>query len=262
MAFVMPFKIATYNVNSIRSRLHIVIPWLRENKPDVLCMQETKVENRKFPESEFHRIGYHVIFSGSKGRNGVAIASLEEPENVKFGLDSEPRDEDRLVKAEIAGITIVNTYVPQGYKIDSPRYKYKLEWFERLKGFFERNVDLDRYVAWCGDMNVAPEDIDVHSPGRLRNHVCFHEAAKKAFRKVVELGFVDVFRKHHPNERMYTFFDYRVKNAVERNLGWRVDYILASRPLAEKSIDCYVDMQPRLAEKPSDHTILVAEFDI
>ncbi len=255
------FKIATYNVNSIRSRLHIIIPWLKENKPDVLCMQETKVENRRFPEADFHRIGYHVVFSGSKGRNGVAIASLEEPENVSFGFDDEPRDEDRLIKAEIAGITVVNTYVPQGYRIDSPRYQYKLQWLERLYNYFKK-MDLSGSIVWCGDMNVAPEPIDVHNPARLKNHVCFHEAARKAYKKILELGFVDLLRKHHSNERIYTFFDYRVKNAIKKGLGWRVDAILATPPLAEKCVDCYVDMKPRLAEKPSDHTILVAEFDI
>jgi exodeoxyribonuclease-3 len=258
----MTFKIATFNVNSIRSRLHIVIPWLKANKPDVFCMQETKVENRKFPEADFHRAGYHVVFSGGKGRNGVAIASLEEPEKVSFGLDSEPRDEDRLIKAEISGIAVINTYIPQGFKIDSPKYAYKLEWLARLKRYFERNVDMNGYVAWCGDMNVAPEPIDVHNPVRLKNHVCFHEEARKAFKRIVELGFVDILRKHHPEERIYTFFDYRVKDAIRKGLGWRVDSILTSEPLAERSVDCYADMQPRLSEKPSDHTVLIAEFDI
>jgi exodeoxyribonuclease-3 len=257
------FRLATFNVNSIRSRLHIVIPWLKENNPDVLCMQETKVEDRKFPESDFHRIGYHVVFRGGKGRNGVAVASKMEPENVSFGLDTDPRDEDRLIRVEIDGIVVVNTYVPQGYRVDDPRYQYKLEWLRRLKGYFERNVDLNGDVVWCGDMNVAPEDIDVHSPKKLRNHVCFHEEVRKLYRSVRDsLGFVDLFRKHHPDEIAYSFFDYRVKSAVERGLGWRVDHILATKSLSEKSLDCYIDMKPRLMKKPSDHTVVVAEFDL
>jgi len=255
-------KVATYNVNSIRSRLHIVIPWIKKNEPDIFCMQETKVENRKFPESEFHRLGYNIVFWGRKGRNGVAIASLEEPEEVVYGLEDEPRDEDRIIKARISGIIVINTYVPQGFKIDSPKYGYKLNWLKRLKSYFERNLNLDEDVLWCGDMNVAPEPIDVHSPAKLKNHVCFHQAARDAYKEILKLGFVDLLRKHNPDKKVYTFFDYRVKNAVERELGWRVDAILASHPLAEKCTDCYVDMKPRLSEKPSDHTILVAEFKI
>jgi exodeoxyribonuclease-3 len=255
-------KIATFNVNSIRSRLNIVIPWLKENRPDILCMQETKVENRKFPEADFHRIGYHVVFSGSKGRNGVAIASLEEPEDVSFGLDSDPRDEDRLIRARIAGIDVINTYVPQGFKIDSEKYQYKLQWLERLYHYLRKTVDFESYTVWCGDMNVAPEPIDVHSPDKLKNHVCFHEDARKAYRKLLDLGFVDVLRKMHPDERIYTFYDYRVRGAIERGLGWRVDAILATPPLAERCVKCYVDFKPRLAEKPSDHLPLVAEFDV
>lgn len=254
-------KIATFNVNSIRSRLHIVIPWLKANKPDILCMQETKVDDRNFPEADFHRIGYHIVFSGMKGRNGVAIASLKEPERVEFGLDREPQDRDRLIRAEFSDLTVVNTYVPQGFKLDSPKYAYKLEWLARLREYFERKVDLNGYVAWCGDMNVAPHDIDVHNPKRLRNHVCFHEDAKRAFEEVKALGFIDIFRKYHPEPEQYTFFDYRVKDAVQRKLGWRVDHILASKPLADRSKDCYIDMKPRLENKPSDHTIVVAEFD-
>ncbi len=253
-------KVATYNVNSIRSRLHIVIPWIEENSPDILCLQETKVENRKFPESEFHRIGYHVIFYGGKGRNGVAIVSKHEPENVSFGFDSEPKDPDRLIKAEILGIKVVNTYVPQGYRIDSPKFKYKIEWLRRLKDYFKK-FDFDDYILWCGDMNVAPTPLDVYDPIKMRNHVCFHEIVRREFAKIVELGFVDLLRKHHPNERVYTYYDYRIKNSVEKNIGWRIDAILASKPLADKSRDCYVDLKPRLAKRPSDHTIIVAEFD-
>ncbi len=257
----MRLKVATYNVNSIRSRLHIVIPWLEKERPDLLCMQETKVSDDKFPKEKFEEIGYKVVFRGFGRYNGVAIASKEELEDVSFGLFG--RDEDRLIRGVYKGIKVVNTYVPQGYKIDDPRYQYKLKWLEDLRRLFEKEYSPEEPILWCGDMNVAPEEIDVHSPKKLKNHVCFHIKAREQFKKVVEWGFVDVFRKHHPGEpKQYTFYDYRVPKAVERGLGWRVDHIMATRPLAEKSVNSYIDIKPRLAEKPSDHTILVAEFEL
>ncbi len=256
------FTVATFNVNSIRSRLPIVIPWLEKHRPDILCMQETKVADASFPAGEFEKIGYHVVFRGDKGRNGVAIASLEEPQGVAFGLDDGgPPDEDRLIWGIFSGIPVVNTYVPQGQKPDSPMFPYKLKWFARLKDFFARHFSPDKPLLWCGDLNVAPEEIDVHNPKRLLGHVCFRPEVWEAFQEVKEWGFVDIFRKHHPGEGgQYTFFDYRVPKAVERGLGWRVDHILATRPLAEKSVDCWIDMEPRKATKPSDHTPLVARF--
>ncbi len=257
----MRLKVATYNVNSIRSRLHIIIPWLEENEPDLLCMQETKVDDTRFPAKAFEDIGYKVVFHGTGRYNGVAIASKEELEDVRFGLFG--RDPDRLVRGVYKGIHVINTYVPQGYKIDSPRYQYKLQWLRDLRRLFEEEYDPNWMILWCGDMNVAPEEIDVHNPKRLKNHVDFHIEARKAFKEVVEWGFVDVFRKHHPDEpHQYTFYDYRVPKAIERKLGWRVDHIMATKPLADKSVDSYIDMKPRLAEKPSDHTVLVAEFEI
>ncbi|MBW2038033.1 MAG: exodeoxyribonuclease III [Deltaproteobacteria bacterium] len=258
------FKIATYNVNSVRSRLHIIIPWLQRNRPTVFCMQETKVEDEKFPAKEFNDIGYYVAFRGQKRYNGVALASLEKPQEISFGLDDGgPADGDRLIQGIFSGITVVNTYVPQGYDRNSPQFKYKLQWFKRLRDFFARHCSHEEPLSWCGDLNVAPEEIDVHNPKRLLGHVCFTPEVWDSFALVKSWGFVDVFRRHHPGEPgQYTFFDYRVPKAVERGLGWRVDHILASPSLADRSIDCYIDMRPRLAEKPSDHTILVAEFEV
>lgn len=250
-------KVATFNVNSISSRLHIVIPWLKEHLPDILCMQETKVEDRKFPSADFHRIGYNVVFRGKGGQSGVAIASLNEPNNFEFGLERE--DEDRLIFAKFEDLKLINVYVPQGYRIDSEKFVYKLKWLEKLYNWLKK-FDLNDKILICGDMNVAPEPIDVHSPEKLRNHVCFHEDARKVYKKILDLGFVDLLRKKHPNERIYSFYDYRVKGAIERGLGWRVDAILASPVLAEKCVRCDVDTKPRLAKKPSDHLPLIAEF--
>ncbi len=253
-------KIATFNVNSIRARLHIVIPWLKENEPDVLCMQETKVDNRNFPESNFSRAGYQVYFSGFKGRNGVAIATRIEPDEVVIGMDGD--EADRVILTRLEKIGVVNVYVPQGQSIDSEKYRYKLEFLDRFRDYLKREVNFNDLWAVCGDMNVAPEDIDVHSPEKLRNHVCFHIDARNAYRKILELGFVDLLRKFHPDERVYSFYDYRVKNAIEKGLGWRVDAILVTPKFADKAVKCYADLKPRLMEKPSDHLPLVAEFEI
>ena len=258
------FSIATYNVNSIRSRLHLVIPWLQENRPTVFCMQETKADDEAFPHEKFEAIGYHVVFRGEKRHNGVAVASLEKPEGVAFGLDDGgPRDEDRVIRGVFSGISVVNTYVPQGNDRARPEFAYKLAWFKRLRDFFKRHYATDDQLTWCGDLNVAPEEIDVHNPKRLVGHVCFTPEVWEAFASVKDWGLVDVFRKHHPGEpEQYTFFDYRVRNSVEKGLGWRVDHILATSSLSDRSMNCFIDMHPRRAEKPSDHTIVVAEFTL
>jgi len=258
------FKIATYNVNSVRSRLHIIIPWLRENSPDVLCMQETKVHDDKFPIHEFEDAGYQVFFRGEKQYNGVATASLKKPEAVSFGFeDDEPSDEDRLVRGTFSGISILNTYVPQGRERESQQFAYKLRWFKRLRKYLEKSCSSAMPLVWCGDLNVAPEAIDVHDPKRLLGHVCFTPEVWEAFDGVKSWGFQDIFRKFHPGEPgHYTFFDYRVPDSVKRGLGWRVDHILATGSLAEKSMNCEIDINPRLADKPSDHTVLIAEFEL
>lgn len=258
------FKIATYNVNSIRSRLHIIVPWMRENRPHVLCMQETKVSDDKFPVNEFHDIGYHVVFRGEKQYNGVAVASLDKPADVFFGLDDDgPPDQDRLIRGVFSGILVINTYVPQGRDRDNEQFLYKLRWFKRLRTLLEKSCSPDTPLIWCGDLNVAPEDIDVHDPKRLRGHVCFTPEVWEMFDLVRSWGLRDIFRKFHPDTPgHYTFFDYRVPRSVERGLGWRIDHILATETLAGKSLSCRIDMQPRLMEKPSDHTILLAEFSL
>jgi len=258
------FKIATYNVNSIRSRLHIILSWLKEKRPDVFCMQETKVEDGKFPVSELGDAGYHVIFKGEKRYNGVAIASLEKPDMVNSGLDDGTHpDQDRLIRGLFSGIHIINTYVPQGRDRESPHFAYKLEWFKRLRDFLDKSYSPDQPLIWCGDLNVAPEAIDVHDPKRLLGHVCFTPEVWEAFHRVKSWGLVDIFRHFHPGTPgNYTFYDYRVPKSVERGLGWRVDHILATSSLAAHSISCTIDMSTRVAEKPSDHTVLVAEFNL
>jgi len=256
-------KLATFNVNSIRSRMEIITNWLKQHQPDALCMQETKASDANFPISQFDGTGYHVAYRGERGQAGVAIATKKELADVAFGIDDGGQpDEDRLVRGKLGKVHIVNTYVPQGRDRRLPQYKYKLEWMSRLINFFSKHYKPGDLLIWCGDLNVAPLDIDVHDPKRIRGHVDFNPEVQAAFQHVVDWGFVDVFRKHHPEPGHYSFFDYRVPRALERKMGWRVDHIMATKPLAEKSTDSFIDLEPRELPKASDHTVLVAEFKL
>jgi exodeoxyribonuclease-3 len=257
-------KVATYNANSIRTRLEQVLEWLGREQADVLCLQETKVQDNDFPAQPFQEAGYHVVFRGQKAHAGVAVVIREEPQQVSFGFDDggEP-DEPRLIRAVIGGIPVVNTYVPQGRSPDSEHFQYKLAWLARLRLLFERDYAPDEPLLWMGDFNVAPEPVDVHDPKRLEGHVDFHPEARAALERVREWGLIDVFRLHHPDEPgQYTFWDYRVRGALERGLGWRVDHVWATEPLARRSTRAWIDVEARRAERPSDHTFLVAEFGL
>src|SRR5687767_14907512 len=257
-------KIATFNVNSIRIRLPIVLQWLEQHQPDVLCLQETKVQDDQFPLLAFASTGYHVAYRGMKSYNGVAVLSRKTPESVYCGFDDaapEP-DDERLMRVVIDGIPIINTYVPNGFKIDSPKYTYKLGWYTRLRLYFEKHLSPDRPAVWCGDMNVAPEPIDVHSPEKHLKHVCFHEDARRAYKETLAWGFEDVFRKLYPDRQQFTFWDYLRPSSLDKNKGWRIDHILATTPLASKCVAVDVDLEPRRAIRASDHTFLWAEFNI
>lgn len=254
-------RIATYNVNSIRARLPVVIDWLRKNRPDVLAMQETKVQDDDFPSAAFAEIGYSCVCRGQKSYNGVALAARHELTGVQFGLPGEPRDEARLVKASVQGLSLVNTYVPQGYLAGSDRFQYKLDWFGRLLDYFRTSWRPTHPLLWMGDLNIAPLPIDVYDPATLLGHVCYHPRVHEALAKIMHWGFTDVFRLHCGDPGQYTFWDYRLSNALKRNRGWRLDHIMATRPLADKCTACYIDVEPRRAARPSDHTPVIAEFD-
>lgn len=254
-------RIATFNVNSVRSRTALVVEWLRANQPDILALQETKVADELFPAAAFAEAGYHVAFRGEGGYNGVALASRQEPDEVSFGLDDgEQADETRLVLARFGRLSVLNTYVPQGREITHAMYPYKLQWFARLRKYFDRHFTVRSRVVWVGDLNVAPLPIDIHNAEKQANHVCYHAAAREAFSQAMKWGFVDVFRKHHPEPGQYTFFDYRIPSNVQRNLGWRVDHILATPVFAKTSTNAWIDLTPRLARNASDHTVLAADF--
>lgn len=256
-------KIATFNVNSVRSRMGILLEWLESVGPDVMCLQETKVVDADFPVEPLRNAGYHVIYCGEKSYNGVAILSRQPPVSFSFGLgDGGSPDATRLACAKVGKLWVVNTYVPQGRDIEHPMYRYKIEWFERLRRYFDRNFTPSQALVWVGDLNVAPGVMDIHNSSEQANHVCYHVDVRQEFEKTMEWGFVDVFRKHHPEPGQYTFFDYRVRDSVGRGLGWRIDHVMASRALAEKSSGAWIDLAPRRAEKPSDHAVLVAEFTL
>ncbi len=253
-------KVATFNVNSLRRRLPIVIDWLARHKPDVMCLQETKVQDSDFPSPEIEQAGYHVAFRGMKGYNGVATLSRDRPESVVYGLRDEPDGEDvRILQTVVRGIPIINTYVPQGRSILSDKYVEKLLWFKYLRRYFETRLDAKRPALWLGDMNVAPEPIDVYHPERRVNDVDFHIDARNAFKETCAWGFIDVFRKLYPERVQYTYWDY-YRRAFENNWGWRIDHILATAPIADRCRSIEVDLEPRRASGASDHTVVWAEF--
>jgi exodeoxyribonuclease-3 len=254
-------KIATFNANSLRSRLPIVLKWLAGHKPDVLCVQETKVQDADFPGQAFDGSGYQFLFKGEKKYNGVAIFSRSEISDVSFGLDDEPRDEARLIKAVINSVAIVNTYIPQGHSPESEKFEYKLEWFARLGRYFARHFTPDDPVIWVGDFNIAREAKDVYDPEGLWGHVCYCSEVQEALTEIMDWGLVDIFRKHCDEPGQYTFWDYR-GGSLRRNLGWRLDYIMATKILADKCTGCWIDKEPRQADKPSDHTFLLAGFKV
>ena len=256
--------VATFNANSVRARLETIVAWLDTRQPDILCIQETKVTDAEFPVEAFTGAGYTVIYRGEKSYNGVAIASRVPPEAHQFGFDDGgPADETRLVCARFGPLTVVNTYVPQGRDIDHPMYRYKLDWLQRLRGWFDRHFTPADRLLWTGDMNVAVEAIDIHNAERQTQHVCYHEDVRRVFAETIAWGFEDVFRRHHPDEPgHFTFFDYRTPNAAKRGMGWRIDHMLATPPLAQSSTGSAIDLEPRFGTRPSDHTFLTAEFEL
>ncbi len=254
--------IASFNCNSVRARMPVLKRWLADTSPDFLCLQETKVVDGDFPVDEFLESGYNSVFMGEKSYNGVAIISKTKPDSVFHGFDGKGSDEGtRLIAVKSGKINIVNTYIPQGTAPDSEKFQYKLHWFERIKELFDSRYKKSDILIWVGDFNVAPEPIDVHNPKRLLGSVGYHPEEHRALASVKEWGFTDIFRKHTPDGGNYSFWDYRVKDGVARGLGWRVDHIWGTSKASDKSVRSWIDVEPRLWEKPSDHTPILAEFN-
>jgi len=258
-------RVATFNCNSVRSRLGILLDWLAAKSPDALALQETKCVDADFPAEAFLRAGWKVFFRGEKAYNGVAWITRAEPSEVAFGLE-DGRDEPgrdsavRLARISLGGLRLLNAYVPQGEALDSPKFRFKLDWLARFRRFLDRFDPRRDPVLWVGDLNVAPEPRDVWDSKKVWPHVCHGPEVCEAFAAATAWGFEDVLRKHLPGDGVFTFWDYRVPRALDRNLGWRIDHVLATPPLAARSRSVEIDLEPRRREKPSDHTFVLAEF--
>ncbi len=256
-------RIATLNAAGIRPRMPLILDWLAVNEPDVLAIQETKVEDDKFPRDEIEELGYHVAVHGQKSWNGVAILSRHPIYNERQGFDDElfPTDA-RILSCETGGVKIVNTYVPNGTAVGTDKWDYKLRWLDRFASYLRQNYRTDDSLVWLGDVNIAPTPDDVYNSRRFLGGVGHHPEEFKRLDRILEFGLTDVFRKFHQGPGYYSYFDFVIVTSVAKNFGWRIDHIYATGALAEKCTKCVIDKEARMQEKPSDHTFVVADFDL
>lgn len=257
----MKLKIASWNVNSLRVRLPHVLRWVSENQPDVLALQEIKMMDDQFPLETFKDAGYEVVTSGQKTYNGVAIISKEKVDDLLFDFPTLVDPQRRILGVKYHGIRLLNLYIPNGESLDSAKFQYKINWLQNLDLFLKAELVLHPHMVVLGDFNIAPHDIDVHNPARWAGKLLFSEQEREAFSNMLAVGFKDCYRQHQPEEKEFSWWDYRL-NAFERNWGLRIDHILASTPLAAKCERSFIDKTPRGWERPSDHTPVVAEFNI
>ncbi|MDB5907306.1 MAG: xth [Massilia sp.] len=256
-------RIATFNVNGINSRLPALLQWLEEEQPDVACLQELKAPHEKFPEAAINAAGYQAIWHGQKSWNGVAIlARGEVPQEVGRGLAGDPEDlQSRYIEAAVNGVTIACLYLPNGNPAPGPKFDYKLKWFDRLIARGAELIESGAPVVLAGDFNVMPTDIDVYKPERWVDDALFRPETRAAFHRLMEQGWTDALRSMHPDERIYTFWDY-FRNAYGRDAGLRIDHLLLSPALAGKLKASDVDREVRGREKPSDHAPTWIELDL
>lgn len=247
-------RIATYNVNGINGRLPVLLRWLDETKPDVVCLQELKAPDEKFPKQAIEDAGYHAIWHGQKSWNGVAILSRhEEPQEIQKALPGDPDDEhSRYIEAIVTGIHIGCLYLPNGNPAPGPKFDYKLKWFERLIQHASTLLHSKKPVILTGDYNVMPTELDVYKPERWVDDALFRPESRAAFKKLMEQGWTDALRKLYPNEKIYTFWDY-FRNAFARDAGLRIDHFLLSPQIAKRLKAAGVDKFVRGWEKTSDH---------
>ena len=256
-------RVASWNVNSIRSRLDQLTAWLARSAPDVVCMQETKVEDDLFPHQALAEVGYRAVTFGQKTYNGVAIAAKLglAIEDVKKNLDDDPPDaQRRLIAATIEGVRIVDVYVPNGQAVGTPAFTYKLEWLARLLRDLAAHGTPGQEILVCGDFNVAPEPIDVSVPKKWEGSVLFTVEERAALKRLLDWGMVDIFRELHRDEPgLYSWWDYRM-SAFRKNRGLRIDLALGTPALAARCKSAIIDKRPRELERPSDHAPVIVEI--
>jgi exodeoxyribonuclease-3 len=251
-------RLATWNVNSLKVRLGHLLDWLADARPDVVCLQETKTEDDKFPAAELRAAGYHAVYCGQKTYNGVAILSRSEISEVAQGIPGFADDLKRVISATAGGTRIVCLYAPNGQAPGTDKYDYKLRWYEELARWLREELARTPRLAVLGDMNVAPEDRDVHDPKRWEGQIHVSAPERAALARVMQAGLVDAFRLFEQPERLYSWWDYRM-SAFARNWGLRIDLILLATGLAQRCTACAIDKAPRKRERPSDHAPVIAD---
>ncbi|MGK7887474.1 MAG: exodeoxyribonuclease III [Crocosphaera sp.] len=261
-------KIATWNVNSIRTRQPHVINWLNENSIDVLCLQETKVIDKDFPREPFEELGYNVYIYGQKAYNGVAIFSRQPMTDIITGFTDVVGEEitqnfdeqKRIISGVIDDIRIINVYVPNGASVGSEKYEYKLHWFEVLKAYLENLLKKEsRELCICGDFNIALEDKDIYNSKGKEKHIMSSPVERETLQNILAIGLKDAFRKFTTEEGHFSWWDYR-SGGFQRNRGWRIDHLYLTDKLYKKAINCTIDVEPRKQERPSDHTPVILEI--
>ena len=254
-------RLATWNVNSLRVRLAQLKDWLAANPVDVIALQETKLPDPDFPRAEIDALGLHAVYSGQRTYNGVALLAKTGPAEVVAGIPGFEDEQRRVIAATVAGVRIVDVYVPNGQAVGSEKYGYKLRWLAALRDYLAAELVRHPRLVVLGDFNIAPEDRDVHDPKAWEGSVHVSEPERAALRSLLAVGLDDCFRRFEQPEKSYSWWDYRMM-AFRRNAGLRIDLILASAALAQACAECRIDKAPRRLERPSDHAPVVARFDI
>jgi exodeoxyribonuclease-3 len=252
-------KFATWNVNSLNVRLPHVLDWLLDAQPDVLCLQETKQEDIKFPYEALQAAGYEAIHIGQKTYNGVAILSRHPLTNVQRNIPNFSDDQQRVIAADINGIRVICAYIPNGQAVDSDKYQYKMRWLAALNAWLKTELLIHPKLVLLGDYNIAPEDRDCHDPEAWIGQILVSPAERAAFQSMLDLGLHDSFRLFEQSEKSFSWWDYRMMG-FRRNFGMRIDHILVSDALKSACLAAHIDKAPRMLERPSDHTPVVLEL--